>query len=97
MVLHIQEHSLYCAGVCPCCALMHLFFFTLVFFYLFNDGKAPSEREHSKRAGGCVKAERKDGMGLELLLETCMPMAQHVRFFLCLHSGPDSCLGLLFC
>jgi len=36
------------------------------------------------------KAERKDSMGLEELLETCMLVAQYVKFFLCLHSGPNS-------
>lgn len=36
------------------------------------------------------KEQRKDSMGLEELLETCMLMAQYVKFFLCLHSGPNS-------
>lgn len=43
-----------------------------------------------ERGMGAEKKQRKDSMGLEELLETCMLMAQYVKFFQCLHSGPNS-------
>lgn len=45
---------------------------------------------NTERGMGAEKKQRKDSMGLEELLETCMLMAQYVKFFQCLHSGPNS-------
>lgn len=61
------------------------------------NSKVVSEHQHRGKDGSWERTEGKDRMGLEELVETCMLMAQYVKFFQCLHSGPNSWLSLLSC
>lgn len=45
------------------------------------NSKVVSEHQHRGKDGSWERTEGKDRMGLEELVETCMLMAQYVKFF----------------